>query len=89
MTDSQVVSFVISTTICLIFILLGFDPVIATLLDVLPGRFVEQLTALSFPAHFESIQRGVVEVTDIIYFVSLILYAIYAGMIIVERKKAD
>lgn len=89
MTDSQVVSFVISTTICLVLILIGFDPVIATLLDIFPPRFVEQLINLSFPAHFESIQRGVLEAGDIIYFLSLILYAIYAGMIIVERKKAD
>lgn len=89
LSDSQVVSFVITTSICLIFILLGFDPVIGTLLDIFPSRFVEQLTAVSFPAHFESIQRGVVEVSDIIYFASLILYALYAGMIIIERKKAD
>ena len=89
LTDSQVVSFVITTSICLIFILLGFDPVTSTLLDIFPSRLVEQITAMSFPAHFESIQRGVVEFSDFVYFVSLILYALYAGMIIIERKKAD
>jgi ABC-2 type transport system permease protein len=89
LSDSQVVSFVISTTICLVFILIGFDPVIATMLDIFPNRLVEQLTAVSFPAHFESIQRGVLEVTDLIYFATLILYALFAGMIIIERKKAD
>lgn len=89
LTDSQVISFVISTSICLVFILLGFDPIIAMMLDIFPPRIVEQLTALSFPAHFESIQRGVLEVSDLVYFFSLILYSLYAGMIIIERKKAD
>lgn len=89
LTDSQVISFVISTAICLVFILLGFDPVVNTLLGVFPPRFVSILTDLSFPVHFESIQRGVLELSDWIYFLSIMLYALVAGVIIIERKKAD
>lgn len=88
-TDSQVVAFVISTFICLTLILLGFDPVVSTLLSVFPQGLVEQLSNLSFPQHFESIQRGIVEVTDLIYFISVMAYSLIAGMIIIERKKAD
>jgi len=89
LTDSQVISFVISTTICLVFILLGFDPVVNTLLDIFPARLVSILTDISFPAHFESIQRGVLELSDWIYFLSIMLYALVAGIIVIERKKAD
>ncbi|MFN8389660.1 MAG: ABC transporter permease subunit [Bdellovibrionota bacterium] len=89
LTDSQVVSFVIATAICLVLILLGFDPVVAMMLDVLPPGMVRSLTALSFPTHFESIQRGVLQITDFIYFVSVMLYSLLAGVIIIDRKKAD
>lgn len=88
-TDSQVVAFVISTFICLVLILLGFDPVVSTLLQLFPAGLVEQLSALSFPQHFESIQRGIVELTDLIYFLSVMVYSLVVGMIIIERKKAD
>lgn len=88
-TDSQVISFVISTAICLVFILLGFDPVVEMLLNVFPNRFVGILTDISFPVHFESIQRGILVLPDWIYFLSVMLYSLIAGVIIIERKKAD
>jgi ABC-2 type transport system permease protein len=88
-TDSQVIAFVISTAICLVLILMGFDPVVAALLDVLPNGFVRALTNLSFPVHFENIQRGILQLSDVIYFLSVMLYALAAGVIIIERKKAD
>lgn len=88
-TDSQIISFVISTAICLVLILLGFDPVVDMLADVLPARLVQNITSLSFPAHFESIQRGILQVSDLVYFVSVMLYALVAGVIIIDRKKAD
>lgn len=89
MTSNQVVSFVISTSICLMLILLGFDPVVDLLLKLFPVRLVDQLVNLSFPYHFEAIQRGVVDFSDLIYFTSVILFALTAGVIIIDRKKAD
>lgn len=88
-TDSQVISFVITTFVCLVLILLGFDPVVSMLLSVFPPSIVAQLSNLSFPQHFEGIQRGIVAFTDVLYFVSVMLYSLFVGMIIIERKKAD
>jgi len=89
LTDSQVISFVISTAICLLLILLGFDPVVDMLLGIFPARLVSNLTVLSFPAHFESIQRGILQLSDFVYFVSVMLFALLAGVIVIDRKKAD
>jgi ABC-2 type transport system permease protein len=88
-TSNQVISFVISTTICLFFILLGFDPVIDVLTAVFPESFAENIINLSFPYHFESVQRGVVNLPDLFYFSSIILFGLLSGMIIVDRKKAN
>lgn len=88
-TDSQVVSFVISSAICLVFILLGFDPVVGMLLEILPAGLVQTLSYLSFPVHFEGIQRGILQLTDVVYFVTLMLYALLVGVIVIDRKKAD
>ena len=88
-TNNQVIAFVISTTICLVFILLGFEPVVAMLLGLFPETFVNQLTNLSFPYHFEAIQRGVIDFRDIVYFVSVMLFGLLAGTIILDRSKAN
>lgn len=89
LTSNQVIAFVISTAICLILILLGFDPVITMLSSVFPASFVNQLINLSFPYHFEAVERGVVNLGDLVYFVSLMLFSLAAGVIIVDRKKSD
>ncbi|MCB0319999.1 MAG: hypothetical protein KDD60_03680, partial [Bdellovibrionales bacterium] len=88
-TANQVISFVVSTAICLLMILLGFDPVIRMLTNVFPASFADQLMNLSFIYHFEAIQRGVVNLADVVYFVSVILFSLFVGVIILDRKKAD
>ena len=88
-TSNQVISFVIATAICLSLILLGFDPVVSMLLEVFPKSFADQLVNLSFPYHFEAIQRGVIDLSDFVYFLSIIVFALFSGVIIIDRKKSD
>jgi ABC-2 type transport system permease protein len=88
-TSNQVISFVIATAICLVLILLGFDPVIEMLVGILPASLTDQLMNLSFLFHYEAIQRGVVNLGDLVYFASVILFGLAVGVIILERKKAD
>jgi ABC-2 type transport system permease protein len=88
-TSNQVISFVLSTFVCLIFILIGSDPVVRLFEGILSPVLVSQLVNLSFPFHFEAIQRGVINFTDLVYFSSVMVVFLYAGIIILERKKAD
>lgn len=88
-TDNQVIAFVVATSICLVLTLLGFEPVVQTLHDVLPGPIVEHLTNLSFPYHFEAIRRGVLDLRDVFYFVSLIAFGLFSGAIVLDRVKAS
>lgn len=88
-TKSQVISFVISTTICLFLILLGFEPVVDFLNGFFSPALVDQFTNLSFPYHFEAIQRGVLDCRDVFYFVSVMVFSLFAGTIILDRSKAE
>lgn len=89
LTKSQVISFVTTTFILLVIILLGFDPLVQMLLQIFPAGFVEQITNMSFPYHFEKIQRGVIDVRDVLYFISVMAFGLFAGTISLDRKKAD
>lgn len=89
MTNNQVIAFVVSTAICLLFILMGFEPVIELFYSVFPRGVVESLSSLSFPHHFDAIRRGVVELRDVTYFLSLILISLVIGAAVLERGKAD
>ena len=88
-TNNQVISFVISTAICLFLILLGFEPVVDVFSRFLPASIVDQITNLSFPQHFEAIQRGVLDMRDIVYFLSLTIFGLLSGSIILDRSRAS
>lgn len=89
MTDNQIISFVITSAVCLILILIGFEPMIALMRSFLPESIVQSLVNLSFPFHFSSIQLGVLDLRDLVYFISLIFYGLLAGVICIDRYKAD
>lgn len=88
-TSNQIISFVITSAACLILILLGFEPMIALMRTFLPETLVQQIVNLSFPFHFSSIQLGVLDLRDIVYFLSLIFYGLLAGVICIDRYRAD
>ena len=74
---NQVVAFVISAVVCFLFLLSSLPPV----LDFFsrgPEWLIDGVEALSFWTHFESVKRGVIELTDLVFFSSMILVWLYA-----------
>lgn len=88
LTKNQVIAFVITLVVCLIFILSGFPMVLDFFDDWLPSVLLEALSSFSFLAHFEAIQNGVVDVRDLVYFLSLIALWLFANATVLEIKKA-
>jgi ABC-2 type transport system permease protein len=88
-TKNQVIAFVISVVVCLAFVLSGFPLVLDFFQGWAPQIIVETISSFSFLTHFSAISRGVIDVRDLIYFVSLIVFWLFANAIIIEQKKAD
>ena len=88
-TKSQIISFVITTSVCLLLILAGFEPVVDFLNGMFPAGVVEALTNLSFPFHFDAVQRGVVDFRDLLYFFSVMIVCLISGTVILDRSKAE
>jgi len=86
---NQVIAFVLSATVCFLFIAAGSGIVLGPLQDWVPSGIVTAIASLSFLQHFAAIQRGVLDLRDIIYFVSVIVLFLFANTLIVELKKAD
>ncbi|MDA0821164.1 MAG: ABC transporter permease subunit [Proteobacteria bacterium] len=89
MTKNQVVAFVISFVICFAFNLSGF-PIVLDLFSVwAPQAIVDVISSFSFLTHFESILKGVIDLRDIIFFASLIVFWLYANVLTIEAKKGS
>ena len=89
LTRSQVIAFVISVAVCFLFILSGFPLVLDFFQAWAPQALVYAIASISFLTHFESLQKGVIDLRDIIYYVVLISFWLYANVVVIEMKKAD
>jgi ABC-2 type transport system permease protein len=83
-TRSQVIAFVLTVVIGLLFMMFGFIN-----LSGGTGWWVEMIANLGFITHFNAIAKGVFDVRDLLYFLSVMAVFIYATMVIIEMKKAD
>lgn len=88
MTRNQVISFIIAVVICLFLILAGYTPVTDLLSRVVSPRVVEVVAAFSVMTHFEGFQRGVLDLRDFVFFVSVIGFALFATGVIIRNHRA-
>ena len=89
LTKNQVVAFVISFVICFAFNLSGFPLVLDFFKGWAPQVVVDVISSFSFLTHFNSIQKGVIDLRDAIYFATLIAFWLYANMLAIESRKAS
>ena len=87
-TRNQVVAFILSLVTCFLFLLSGFPLVLDFFQLWLPQPVVDTIASLSFLTHFSSINKGVIDLRDLSYFVILISAWLYANMIVVRARKA-
>jgi ABC-2 type transport system permease protein len=89
LTKNQVIAFVISIVICFLFYVSGFPMVLNFFSGWAPQAIIDAVASLSVLSHFNSIQKGIIDLRDIIYFAVLISFWLYANIITIESKKAD
>ena len=79
------VAFIGSFVVCLVLFLVGVDLV----LTALPKAIVPFLKGLSLGSHFSSIERGVIDSRDIIYYLSMIGFFLFLNVRSVESSRGQ
>ncbi len=86
-TRSQVIAFVLSTSVCFVLTASG-APLVLNFFSTFAGdEVLAFIRSLSFLDHFQNIIRGVVDIRDIVYFGSLIAFFLYCNVLAVNRFK--
>jgi ABC-2 type transport system permease protein len=88
LTRNQVISFIISVMIALFLILAGYTPVTDLLTRWANPVIVEIIAAFSVMTHFEGFQRGVLDTRDVVFFVSMIGFALFTTGVIIRNQRA-
>jgi ABC-2 type transport system permease protein len=87
-TRNQVVAFILSVVICLFLILAGFNPVTDLLVRWASPAVVDTVASFSVITHFDGFQRGVIDSRDLVFFLSLIGFALFATGVVIRGHRA-
>ncbi|MFC3050598.1 ABC transporter permease subunit [Kordiimonas pumila] len=86
-TKNQVVAFILSVTVCFLFLVSGLPMVLDVFTAWAPEAFVLAVANLSMLSHFDSLQKGVVAFSDILYFALVISLWLWINYVVVETKR--
>ena len=87
--DRQVIAFILTVVVCFGLLLAGYPLVLNVFRGWAPNALVEAVASLSFLTHFESIEKGVLDLRDVLYFLMTIGFWLYATTLVLELRKAD
>lgn len=87
LTRNQIIAFVVTVMVSFLFTVSGMPIVLDVFSAWAPDLVVEQVASLSFLTHFNAIQRGVIDLRDVIYFTTLIAAWLAVNMVVVEAQR--
>ncbi|MEM8800467.1 MAG: ABC transporter permease subunit, partial [Pseudomonadota bacterium] len=85
-TRNQVIAFVSTASICFLFTVAGLPIVLDAVTAIVPvlGNLIADL---SFLSHFEAITRGVIDLRDLFFFLSMMVVWLIATSILIDSKR--
>jgi len=89
MTSNQVIAFVVSVVVCFLFTVSGAPVVLDFFRDWAPLILLNTIASFSFLTHFSAITAGVIDLRDVIYFVSLIALFLLVNIVVIDLKRTS
>ncbi len=86
-TKNQVIAFILTVCACFFFMVSGLPMVLDLFTGWAPDGVVLAVSNLSLLTHFENLQKGVLVLSDLIYFGILIFLWLWVNRIIIETKR--
>jgi ABC-2 type transport system permease protein len=88
MTRNQVVAFILAVVVCLFLVLAGFNPVTDLMTRWASPGLVDTVAAFSVVTHYDAFQRGVIDSRNLLFFLSVIGFALFATGVIIRGHRA-
>jgi len=87
-TRSQAMAFILSLSVCIVFLLAGYPIVLSMMQTVFSQSLIDAVSTMSFMTHFSSITRGILDLRDIAFFLVNSAAWLVATVLIINLKKA-
>jgi ABC-2 type transport system permease protein len=88
MTKNQVIAFVLTFAVGLLFVLAG-TPFVDWFMDIMPVAIADAVRNFSFLGQMNAITSGLIDVRSLTYFGSLMVACLIGSAIVLDMKKAS
>ncbi len=88
LSKNQVIAFVLAVLVSLVFTAAGSGLVLNFVAGWAPALLIEVVANLSFIANFDAMSKGVIDLTNVVYFLSVIALFLFVTTILVDLLKA-
>ena len=89
LAKNQVIAFIMTVSLCFLFVVSGFSLVLDVFNGWAPQWLLDTVASFSFLTRFQAISKGVIDVRDLLYFLSFIAAWLMATAVVIDLKKAD
>ena len=89
LAKNQVIAFILTVSLCFVFVVSGFPLVLDAFNGWAPQWLLDVVASFSFLTRFQAISKGVIDVRDLLYFLSFIAAWLMATAVVIDLKKAD
>lgn len=86
MTRNQVIAFILSVVICLFLLLAGYSPVTDLMARWASPAVVDAVATFSVVTHFGGFQKGVIDSRDLLFFLSVIGFSLFATGVVLRNR---
>ena len=86
LTKNQVIAFVVTAVVCFLFTVTGLPMVTNLFSSWAPQAIVETVSSLSFVSNFQDLSRGALDLRNLVYFVSLIVFWLFLNTVVVGNR---
>lgn len=83
LTRNQIIAFILGVTVTFIFFMIG-EPLVTM---VIPRWLIPIFQYLGLNYHFNNIGRGVVDVRDVIYYLSMTSFFLYLNVVVLQSRQ--
>ena len=89
LTKNQVISFILTFCVSFLLLMAGSPPILEFISTFSPKYFVDLFESLSVLNHFDSIERGVLSLSNLWFFVVMIGCWLFGNVILLNENKAN
>ncbi len=87
-TRNQVIAFILAATVSFLLCMAGLELVQDAVRTLFPVEVADTVAGFSFLTRFGAISKGVIDGRDIVFFVSMIAFWLFATVVVVDVERA-